>query len=84
VPGYTCAARAHEPDTRDPARPIVLLVHGNASTPRDWEICRAGDGSAPVTAMGVTGYFYAGLLPHHFGAVRSAAALEAIVAALER
>lgn len=37
IPGYKCAAKAYPLASDDPKKPIVLLVHGNSSTPGDWE-----------------------------------------------
>ena len=37
IPGYKCAAKAYPTDKEDPKKPIVLLVHGNSSTPADYE-----------------------------------------------
>ncbi len=38
IPGYRCAAKAYPlPNGDDPNKPIVLLVHGNSSTPADYE-----------------------------------------------
>ncbi len=38
IPGYRCAAKAYPVmGTEDTKKPIVLLVHGNSSTPADFE-----------------------------------------------
>jgi hypothetical protein len=39
IPGYRCAARAYplRPEGEDTTKPVVLLVHGNSSTPSDYE-----------------------------------------------
>jgi len=37
IPGYRCAAKAYPLGADDPRKPIILLVHGNSSTPADWE-----------------------------------------------
>jgi hypothetical protein len=37
IPGYKCAAKAYPLANEDTSKPIVLLVHGNSSTPADWE-----------------------------------------------
>ncbi|HSO38784.1 MAG TPA: hypothetical protein VLT33_39915, partial [Labilithrix sp.] len=37
IPGYTCAAKAYPLTNDDPKKPIILLMHGNSSTPADWE-----------------------------------------------
>jgi pimeloyl-ACP methyl ester carboxylesterase len=46
IPGYKCAAKAYPLVAEDTQKPIVLLVHGNSSTPGDWERFPAGDPSA--------------------------------------
>jgi hypothetical protein len=38
ISGYNCAAKEYGKD--DGSKPIVLLVHGNSSTPADYEICK--------------------------------------------
>lgn len=48
IPGYTCAAKGYAFPagvTEDTSKPIVLLIHGNSSTPADFETF-AGDASA--------------------------------------
>ena len=37
IPGYKCAAKAYPLVAEDIKKPIVLLMHGNSSTPADWE-----------------------------------------------
>lgn len=37
IPGYACAAKAYTTPNEDTKKPIVLLVHGNSSSPADWE-----------------------------------------------
>jgi pimeloyl-ACP methyl ester carboxylesterase len=37
IPGYKCAAKAYPLVNEDTKKPIVLLIHGNSSTPADWE-----------------------------------------------
>ena len=37
IPGYKCAAKAYPLVAEDTNKPIVLLMHGNSSTPADWE-----------------------------------------------
>jgi len=37
IPGYRCAAKAYPLVNEDTKKPIILLVHGNSSTPADWE-----------------------------------------------
>jgi pimeloyl-ACP methyl ester carboxylesterase len=43
IPGYKCAAKAYPLVAEDTTKPIVLLVHGNSSTPADWESFPVGD-----------------------------------------
>lgn len=47
IPGYRCAAKAYPVATDDPNKPIILLVHGNSSTPADWERFPADQPTAP-------------------------------------
>jgi hypothetical protein len=37
IPGYKCAAKDYGQKNEDTSKPIVLLVHGNSSTPADFE-----------------------------------------------
>jgi pimeloyl-ACP methyl ester carboxylesterase len=37
VPGYPCAAKEYTGGTVDTSKPIVILVHGNSSSPVSWE-----------------------------------------------
>jgi pimeloyl-ACP methyl ester carboxylesterase len=37
IPGYKCASKVYPIASEDTSKPIVLLVHGNSSTPSDWE-----------------------------------------------
>jgi pimeloyl-ACP methyl ester carboxylesterase len=38
IPGFDCSAKAYPlPVPEDTSKPIVLLIHGNSSTPGDWE-----------------------------------------------
>lgn len=37
VPGFTCAAKEYTGGTVDTTKPIVILVHGNSSSPNSWE-----------------------------------------------
>lgn len=38
ITGYRCAAKQYQlPGAEDTTKPIVLLIHGNSSTPADWE-----------------------------------------------
>lgn len=39
LPNFPCAAKEYTPPaTDDPNKAIVVLVHGNSSTPNDWEV----------------------------------------------
>jgi pimeloyl-ACP methyl ester carboxylesterase len=49
IAGYPCAAKEYKPAQEDTSKPIVLLVHGNSSSPMDFEVCPTG-GSDPVTS----------------------------------
>lgn len=55
IPGYMCAAKEY-PVTEDTSKPIVILVHGNSSTPADYEKYPADTGmpqlSERLTAAG--------------------------------
>jgi pimeloyl-ACP methyl ester carboxylesterase len=44
IPGYMCAAKEYPMGSvpEDTTKPIVLLIHGNSSTPGDWEPYPAG------------------------------------------
>jgi len=57
IPGYKCAAKAYPLKNDDPAKPIILLVHGNSSTPADYEKFPADTGT-PMLAdrMADAGY----------------------------
>lgn len=46
IPGYRCSAKAHLPATEDTNKPIVILIHGNSSTPADYEKFPADDAAA--------------------------------------
>lgn len=46
IPGYKCAAKAYPVVNEDTKKPIVLLVHGNSSTPADFEKFPADDANA--------------------------------------
>lgn len=46
IPGYRCAAKAYPLVNEDTSKPIVLLVHGNSSTPADFEKFPADDPNA--------------------------------------
>lgn len=51
LPDFTCSAKEYPvPANEDVTRPIVLLVHGNSSTPLDWE-AYADDPADPNTPM---------------------------------
>ena len=50
IPGYKCAAKEYQTANEDTSKPIVLLVHGNSSTPADYEMFPNADGS-PGTPM---------------------------------
>lgn len=42
---YRCAAKAYAlAGAEDTSKPIVIMVHGNSSTPGDWEVCTPGAG----------------------------------------
>ncbi len=53
IPGYTCAAE--EFGTDDGAKPIVILVHGNSSTPLDYQACKV-DALSFTTACNTVNY----------------------------
>ncbi len=50
IPGYKCAAKEYPQPNEDTSKPIVLLVHGNSSTPADYEMntSTAPCGTPPV------------------------------------
>jgi pimeloyl-ACP methyl ester carboxylesterase len=51
IAGYPCAAKEYPlSGAEDTSKPIILLVHGNSSSPRDWETCNKGGGTDPVTS----------------------------------
>lgn len=52
IPGYKCAAKVYPIAKEDTTKPIVLLVHGNSSTPSDWEAHPAG--GAPMLSERLT------------------------------
>jgi pimeloyl-ACP methyl ester carboxylesterase len=56
IPGYSCAAKAYLPAADNPLKPIVLLVHGNSSTPADFE--RFPSGGPPMLAERLTAEGY--------------------------
>ena len=49
IPGYKCAAKEYAQPAEDTSKPIVLLVHGNSSTPGDYEAYTAD--STPAVPM---------------------------------
>jgi pimeloyl-ACP methyl ester carboxylesterase len=49
IPGYKCAAKEYAQPAEDTSKPIVLLVHGNSSTPGDYEAYSAD--STPAVPM---------------------------------
>ncbi len=49
IPGYRCAAKAYPDTAEDKTKPIVLLVHGNSSSPADYEAFAAN--GQPGAAM---------------------------------
>jgi hypothetical protein len=51
VPGYKCAAKEYPfgATPEDKSKPIVILVHGNSSTPADWEKFPADTGTPMVS-----------------------------------
>jgi pimeloyl-ACP methyl ester carboxylesterase len=51
IPGYTCAAKEYPMGSvaEDKTKPIVLLIHGNSSSPTDWEPYPAGS-TTPMLA----------------------------------
>jgi pimeloyl-ACP methyl ester carboxylesterase len=59
IPGYRCAAKAYPLVNEDKSKPIILLMHGNSSTPADWEKFPADKADAlPMLAdrMSAQGY----------------------------
>ena len=51
IPGYRCAAKAYPVVNEDTKKPIVIFVHGNSSTPSDFERFPADDpNAAPMLA----------------------------------
>jgi pimeloyl-ACP methyl ester carboxylesterase len=52
IPGYKCAAKAYALTVaEDTTKPIVILVHGNSSTPGDWEKFQAPSPAPPAIDM---------------------------------
>jgi len=50
IPGYPCAAKEYAPASDDPKKPIIVLVHGNSSTPLDWETYSGDTNKTPMIA----------------------------------
>lgn len=48
IPNYPCAAKAYDASNVNESKPIVVLVHGNSSTPMDYEKYPAGSESAQL------------------------------------
>ena len=49
LPGFPCAAKEYPvPPNEDVTKPIVLLVHGNSSTPNDWQTYDKDPASTPM------------------------------------
>jgi hypothetical protein len=48
IPGYPCAAKEYGTD--DGSKPIIVLVHGNSSTPNDWEAYANDPAKTPMIA----------------------------------
>jgi pimeloyl-ACP methyl ester carboxylesterase len=48
IPGYDGAAKEYVTPNVDPAKPIVILVHGNSSTPADWETFAKDPNQTPM------------------------------------
>ncbi len=48
IPGYRCSAKAYLPQTEDTKKPIVILVHGNSSTPADYETFKDDPSQLPM------------------------------------
>ena len=52
IPGYKCAAKEYALSVpEDTTKPIVILVHGNSSTPADWEKFQAPSPAPPAIDM---------------------------------
>ena len=51
IPGYKCAAKEYPlgATPEDTSQPIVILVHGNSSTPADWEKFPVDSGTPMVS-----------------------------------
>ncbi len=48
IPGYACAAKDYTASGADPAKSIVLLIHGNSDEPDVWERYPSGKGIVMV------------------------------------
>jgi pimeloyl-ACP methyl ester carboxylesterase len=49
LPGFNCAAKEYTPPANeDTSKAIVLLVHGNSSTPLDWETFSGDPNKTPM------------------------------------
>lgn len=59
IPGYKCAAKAYPVANEDATKPIVLLIHGNSSSPADYEKFPADKADAkPMLAERFSGAGY--------------------------
>lgn len=55
LPGFPCAAREFNvPLNEDLTRPVIILVHGNSSSPFEWENNPTLDGNADVKMLAPT------------------------------
>jgi pimeloyl-ACP methyl ester carboxylesterase len=51
IPGFACAAKDYgTPENEDTSKPIVILVHGNSSTPNNWETYAKDPMKTPMIA----------------------------------
>ncbi len=51
IPGFTCAAKDYgAPANEDTTKPIIILVHGNSSTPNNWETYAKDPAQTPMIA----------------------------------
>jgi pimeloyl-ACP methyl ester carboxylesterase len=51
IAGYTCAAKEYTQPNEDTSKPIVVLVHGNSSTPADYETFTPTGGPAGIKQL---------------------------------
>lgn len=51
LPDFPCAVKEYAPLTEDPSKAIVVLFHGNSSTPRDFETNAEDVGTPVVTQL---------------------------------